>query len=1270
MAIINGGNSADVLNGTVDADIINAFGGDDVIVAGAGDTVDGGAGNDTLVLQTLSAGGLLGAVFRDLDVFAGPAATITLPGGESVTVQAVETIVLGATTISRPVIRADVDPVQIVLDITRDTDINAVTLIPRDFNNIKEQGDTVRDGYANTTDLARGNGAGTLTVSRGDNSTLSPSSMQFLENGFIRLDAGSQNPTLTSPRRDNGNVVFRGYENSPRVSPPFGDSEDSRVSNFFVFQFQGPTINGNGGANRLIGYDTRDNINGGGGDDTIFGGFGNDTIRGDAGADQIDGNRHNDLIFGGAGADTITGGQGADVIDGEDGDDVIDAGNDNDFVNGGVGRDVIQGGAGADTLNGDGGDDTLRGGAGGDQINGGDGADLIVGGDGGDMLNGDGGDDVFYGQAGDDTVNGGEGDDVAVYGGSLADYTVRVSQSTGEFEVIALAGDEGTDVLSGVERVQFSNGIFVLADVAEPSQIDVVDGPTGNRLVGTDGDDTIDGAGGDDTIAGRGGDDVLIGGPGADVIDGEGGEDVVSGGHGADDIDGGDGADILRGGDDGDAIDGDGGDDAIFGENGDDNLSGGDGEDDIHGGDGADTISGDRGDDEIDGGGGDDVATFAENRGAYRITFADDGRISVADRTADRGGVDLLRNIETLRFADGDIEVDAPLPVTTNLTAAQVVLPGVAADYRIAPEPSLGNVFVATNLSDVFQQPVAIGADQQAVFADSVVNFVGDSEAGPNFYQSDIRIFPFVNFAGAFDTYLRPDTEARHNSDDVIRFVIPDNTTFQWVFEDQGVKGVSTIRGLRPDFNLTWFFRGYDEVVIQGRDGGAVRSFVFANERSFSFRGDSGANVIQGGDTSNRINAGAGDDSVEGGFGFDILNGEDGDDVLDGGRHADTINGGSGDDKAFGAHGDDLIRGDAGQDSLFGGVGDDTIEGGDGFDLLFGDAGDDSLDGGAGFDVAYGGAGDDTITVGQGDVAIGGAGDDVIAASGVTAGGAPIMVRFVGVASEYAVTVDGADFVVADAVTDRDGADRIAGAPAEAVFLEFGDGALTSLADLLAPSLKAADDAFAVREDARLFGDLFADNGEGPDEGVGVAITGVGDNGAVGEMVTLASGATVTVEADGTFAYAQNGAFDSLGAGETATDGFTYTVGDPDGRAAVGAVTITVNGDIERLEVVQGSARLQGGAASETIVAGGQRLQVAAGGSGSDVFDFSGVVGDSVRQTNYVMDYEVGLDLIDIGGAEINGERAVGSRLLLSVGPENDMLVIIGASSSEELEFL
>lgn len=118
-------------------------------------------------------------------------------------------------------------------------------------------------------------------------------------------------------------------------------------------------------------------VDGGAGNDLIWGGLGADRLTGGAGRDSLYGDRGRDLLRGGAGNDTLVGDDARcifscthragtaqnDTLLGEAGNDVLDGGSGVDVENGGAGndrfsmardgsRDTIVGGAGRDTLNG------------------------------------------------------------------------------------------------------------------------------------------------------------------------------------------------------------------------------------------------------------------------------------------------------------------------------------------------------------------------------------------------------------------------------------------------------------------------------------------------------------------------------------------------------------------------------------------------------------------------------------------------------------------------------------------------------------------------------------------------------------------------------------------------------------------------------------------------------------------------------------------------------------------------------------------------------
>ncbi|WP_417382891.1 tandem-95 repeat protein, partial [Gimesia sp.] len=66
--------------------------------------------------------------------------------------------------------------------------------------------------------------------------------------------------------------------------------------------------------------------------------------------------------------------------------------------------------------------------------------------------------------------------------------------------------------------------------------------------------------------------------------------------------------------------------------------------------------------------------------------------------------------------------------------------------------------------------------------------------------------------------------------------------------------------------------------------------------------------------------------------------------------------------------------------------------------------------------------------------------------------------------------------------------------------------------------------------------------------------------GTVGAQFTLASGALLTLNSDGTFSYDPNGQFEYLSLGEAATDSFTYTISDPEAATDTATVTVTITG--------------------------------------------------------------------------------------------------------------
>jgi VCBS repeat-containing protein len=88
------------------------------------------------------------------------------------------------------------------------------------------------------------------------------------------------------------------------------------------------------------------------------------------------------------------------------------------------------------------------------------------------------------------------------------------------------------------------------------------------------------------------------------------------------------------------------------------------------------------------------------------------------------------------------------------------------------------------------------------------------------------------------------------------------------------------------------------------------------------------------------------------------------------------------------------------------------------------------------------------------------------------------------------------------------------------------------------------------------------------DEGDTLSVNAVeGETGNVGTELELASGALLTLNADGSYTYDPNNQFESLAGGETATDSFAYTLSDGNQGTATATVEITLDGINDAPEV-------------------------------------------------------------------------------------------------------
>ena len=110
----------------------------------------------------------------------------------------------------------------------------------------------------------------------------------------------------------------------------------------------------------------------------------------------------------------------------------------------------------------------------------------------------------------------------------------------------------------------------------------------------------------------------------------------------------------------------------------------------------------------------------------------------------------------------------------------------------------------------------------------------------------------------------------------------------------------------------------------------------------------------------------------------------------------------------------------------------------------------------------------------------------------------------------------------------------------------------------------AQDDAEAVNADATLSDSVLTNNGNGVDSdpnGDPLSVVQVNlTEFTPGSPITLPSGALLTMNANGTYVYDPNGAFDGVAEGATTVDSFSYTVTDGQGGNDTATVSITVTG--------------------------------------------------------------------------------------------------------------
>jgi len=1107
------------------------------------DLLDGGAGNDTLD-GGLGADRMLGGTGEDSFIVDNAGDLVEeLAGAGNDTVYSSIDYTLSAN-VENLTLTGSAD-----LNGTGNTMNNLIT--GNSGNNTASAGDgadIVKAGGGNDV-VSGGNGDDQLYGETGDDQLLGDAGSDSIDGGLgaDRMAGGLGNDTFVVD--DAGDLVLESAaEGTDLVQSNITYTLTDNVENLTLtgaLDIDGNgnelanIINGNTGANVLDGKAGDDTINGNLGNDTLIGGEGDDVLNGDAGDDRLQGDSGKDTLNGGVGADSMAGGLGDDLY-------IVDNAGDVVAENAGEGNDTVQSSI-TTTLSGNVENLTLTGAAGisgtGNTLD-----NVVTGNNAVNRLNGDAGNDTLVGNGGDDILDGGTGADTMQ--GGIGNDTYVVDNAG---DLVTEAAGQGT-----IDTVQSSIDYTLGANVENLDLLgsDNLSG-TGNTLAnsitGNAGNNLIDGGAGIDTMSGRAGDDTYIVDNTGDVINelANAGADaayasatytlsanveklVLTGAAG---------------------INGTGNaqDNKIIGNDGNNVLSGMAGNDSIEGGAGNDTLDGGSGVDLLVGGTGND-------------TYVVDSALDLIVENAGEG-VDTVQ--ASFTTALGDNLENLTLTGTANIdgggNAFDNLITGNGGNNRLdggeGNDTLLGGAGDDTYEIDALDTVVegagagidtvragfsyTLGANvENLILAGGDLNGTGNAFANGILGTAGNNVLDGGLGADTLDGGAGNDTYIVDNSADV-------------VVEAAG-NGVDTVLA-SASYQLS----------------ANVEHLVLTGSASINGVGNAGDNTLTGNSGNNLLDGGQGADILVGGAGNDTLVGSEGDDRLDGGVDADLMQGGAGNDvylvdnagdtvveaagngtdtvyasasHVLGANVENLIltgssglqgTGNASDNSMTGTSGDDRIAGMAGNDILSGGAGNDLLLGGAGADTYLFGLGDghDRVVDAEGSGTLAIRGGLTVADLDATQSGNDLVLTIV---------ASGESIVLADWLVQSEGISEIV----------FDDGTVLDhggIAGLLNAAPTALDDVLTVGEDdGALLVPVTQLLANDSDLDFGDAVTVI----AVGES---AIGATIGFE-DGQVVYGIGDAWQSLAAGESVQDSFSYTIADEMGETSSAIARVTIIG--------------------------------------------------------------------------------------------------------------
>jgi Ca2+-binding RTX toxin-like protein len=572
-----------------------------------------------------------------------------------------------------------------------------------------------------------------------------------------------------------------------------------------------------------------------------------------------------------------------------------------------------------------GGDDWAFGGYSHDRIEGEDGDDELHGGRGGDVVDGGAGRDMLWGDEGDDTLSG--GDDVDVLNGGAGD---DILIAAGGDHLLGGAGDDRIVLAGGADRLVLSGDAG--ADTVENFDLSQDRFSLGGRQF-----TALVQEGADTRLFHAGGSVLVRGVIGLSLVQWNALVEGRSGAAGADgaNLDGSAIADVLLG---------EAGDDRLVGGAADDWMFGEGGDDDLRGGTGADTLQTGAGYDRADGGDGDDV--IIDREGGVEASGGDGNDIvfgSDADDIMIGGaGGDVLLGAGGQDWLQGDEEADS-------------IFGGGGDDLIFGG--SGANALYGDDGDDI----ILGGVDGELIYGDRGRDQI-DGGAGDD-----------IIYGGGED-----DVVHGRDGNDYINLGVGRDIGYGGAGNDHllaGAFGVALYGEAGNDALDGHFGTG---ILLYGGEGDDT---LYSSKEGFAF-GGAGNDHLQGFDSVDWLQGGAGDDVIIGGnrqndratvdysdvetfirVDLSLISAQDthgsgwdwiqnvgnliasgGDDVVDSGFYANHVRG---------EGGNDILNGQGRGDLLDGGAGADRLDGGEDNDLLVGGAGDDVLVGGSGHDMAW-----------------------------------------------------------------------------------------------------------------------------------------------------------------------------------------------------------------------------------------------------------------------------------------------------------------------------